>query len=244
LAAIGPGAGEAMLNFQQIKTKTRGIKMKTKTAINLAGLLLAVSVLGGCATSRSVIDASIPATNEAPQLANGREVFINVPIDNRVFEASPGEPSIPSLDPSENSGDLIKARAIGRKRNGFGKALGDILLPEGQTVATLTMASIRQAFQARGYHVLDDKDKISSKTYVVDTDLQKFWSWMNPGFWAITLSTEISASIGIKRAGDSEHKSVFVKASDRFQTGRESNWSEVMKAAQKMFVDGLEDKLK
>ncbi|MDB5775210.1 MAG: hypothetical protein JWP38_1343 [Herbaspirillum sp.] len=218
--------------------------MKAKTVINLAGLLLAASVLGGCATSRSVIDASIPAANEAPQLANGQEVFINVPTDSRVFEVSPSEPSIPSLDPSENSGDLIKARAIGRKRNSFGKALGDILLPEGQTVATLTMASIRQAFQARGYRVLDDKEKISSKTYVVDTDLQKFWSWMNPGFWAITLSTEISASIGIKRAGDSEHKSVSVKASDTFQTGAESNWSEVMKVAQKMFTDDLKDKLK
>ena len=170
-------------------------------------------------------------------------MFINLPKDNRIFEVAPGEPNIPSLDPSENSGDSIKARAIGRKRNGFGKALGDILLPEGQTVATLTMASIRQAFQAKGYSVIDDKDKISSKTYVVDTDLQKFWSWMNPGFWAITLSTEISAGIDIKRAGDSEHKSVSVKASDTFQTGVESNWSEVMKSAQKMFADDLKNKL-
>lgn len=218
--------------------------MKIKTVINLAGLLLAVSVLGGCATSRSTIDASISAVNDAPQLANGLEVFINAPKDSRVFEISPGEPNIPSLDPSENSSDLIKARAIGRKRNTFGKGLGDILLPEGQTVATLTMASIRQAFLARGYRVLDDKEKISSKTYVVDTDLQKFWSWMNPGFWAITLSTEISASIAIKRAGDSEHKSVSVKASDTFQTGAESNWSEVIKAAQKMFADDLNGKLK
>jgi hypothetical protein len=217
--------------------------MKATAVVKLAGLVLVASVLGGCATSRSVIDTSITATTEAPPVANGKEVFINLPKDARLFEAAPHEPNIPSLDPSENSGDLIKARAIGRKRNGFGKALGDILLPEGQTVSTLTMASVKQAFRAKGYRVLDDKEKISSTTYIVDTDLQKFWSWMNPGFWAITLSTEISASISIKRAGDSESKSVAVKASDTFQTGAEGNWSEVVKSAQKLFVNDLKEKL-
>lgn len=218
--------------------------MKVKTAIKLAGLLLAVSVLGGCATSRSVIDASVPATNVAPQAANGQEVFINLPKDNRVFEIAPGEPNIPSLDPSESSGDSIRARAIGRKRSGFGKALGDILLPEGQTVAALTKASIRRAFQAKGYRVLDDKEQISSNTYVVDTDLQKFWSWINLGFMSLTLSTEISANIDIKRAGESDRKTISVKASDTFQTAAEGNWAEVMKKAQKIFIDDLAAKLK
>lgn len=218
--------------------------MKVKALINLAGLLLAVSVLGGCATSRSVVDVPVSAVNVAPQLANGPEVFINLPRDNRVFEVAPGEPNIPSLDPSESSGDLIRARAIGRKRNGFGRALGDILLPEGQTVAALTRASIRQAFQARGYRVLDDREKISSTTYVVDTDLQKFWSWMNLGVMSLTLSTEISAGIDIKRAGDLNHKTVSVKASDTFGTISDGNWVKVIQAAQKMFADDLKAKLK
>lgn len=201
-------------------------------------------LLGACATSRSVIDVSTPSLNNVTQQTTGKDVYVSPPKDKRMFEAAPGTPSIPSLDPSENSSDKVRARAIGRKRNTFGKALGDILLPEGKTVESLTAASIRQAFQESGYRVLDDKSKVSESTYIVDAEITKFWSWMNPGFWAITLSAEISTVLDIRSPVGPNRQTVSVRASDNFQTGMESNWTEVIDKALKIYVDDLKEKLR
>ena len=176
--------------------------------------------------------------------STGKDVYVNPPRDKRVFEAAPGSPDIPSLDPSENSSDKVRARAIARKRNSFGKALGDILLPEGRTVESLTAASIRQAFHESGYRVLDDKGKVTESTYIVDAEIVKFWSWMNPGFWAITLSAEISTVLDIKSPAGPSRQTLSVRASDSFQTGMESNWTEVINKALRLFVDDLKEKLR
>jgi hypothetical protein len=201
-------------------------------------------LLGACATSRSVIDIPTPSlTNATQQQATGKLVYINPPRDKRVFEASPASPNIPSLDPSEDGSDKIRARAIARKRNTFGKALGDILLPEGKTVESLTAASIRQAFLEKGYQVLDDKSKVSEGTFIVDAELTKFWSWTNPGFAAITLSAEISTQLDIKSPAGTNRQNVSVKASDNFQTGMESNWTEVINKVLKIYVDDLKQRL-
>ncbi len=207
-------------------------------------VILLSCLLSACATSRSVIDLPAPAAPAATtQQAAGRDVYINLPRDKRAFEVAPSSPNIPSLDPSEDSSDKIRARAIGRKRNTFGKALGDILLPEGKTVESLTAGAIRQAFQERGYRVLDDKSKVSDSTYVVDVELTRFWAWMNPGFWAITLSAEISTVLDIKSPSGPSRQTVSVKASDNFQTGMEGNWIEVINKALKAYVDDLQKKL-
>lgn len=207
-------------------------------------VVLLSCLLSACATSRSVIDVSAPSLPSATQQqATGRDVYINPPRDKRIFEAAPASPDIPSLDPSEESSDKVRARAIARKRNTFGKALGDILLPEGKTVESLTEASIRQAFQDMGYRVIDDKSKVSESTYVVDAELTKFWSWMNPGFWAITLSAEISTVLDVKSPAGTSRHNISVKASDSFQTGMESNWIEVVNKALKAYVEDLKKKL-
>jgi len=219
------------------------MKMKMALRHQYAAVLLSC-MLGACATSRSVIDIPTPPlTNATQPQARGKDVYINLPKDKRVFEAAPASPNIPSLDSSESNSDRIRARAIARKRNTFGKALGDILLPEGKTVESLTAASIRQAFQEKGYRVLDDKSKVSASTYIVDTELIKFWSWGNPGFWAITLSAEISTVLDIKSPSGTSRENVSVKASDNFQTGMESNWTEVINKALKIYVDDLKAKL-
>lgn len=207
--------------------------------------LLCLSLLGGCATSRSVLETpKLVAAKAAPQQDNGREVFINMPLDKRVFELNPATANIPSLDPTEDASDAIKARAIGRKRNGFGKALGDILLPEGESVEKLAAASIRQAFIDKGYRIVDDRQQIKADTYIVNADVNKFWSWMNPGFWAITLSTEIATGLVIDSATGTQKVAISVKASDHFQTGVESNWAEVMNKAIKSYIEDLKSKLK
>lgn len=214
------------------------MSLRIALPIGLSCLLL----LGGCATSRSVVDIALPAAGAAPH-QSGKEVMISSVSDRRQFETNPPSPSVPSLDPGEDQSDATKARAVGRKRNTFGKALGDILLKEGQTVETLTAASIRQAFTEKGYKVIERKEQATGNTLFVDATVDKFWSWMNPGFASITLSTEIATNLSIKAGGNGKTTVVAVKASDGFQTGMEGNWVEVINKALRAYVDELKAKL-
>ena len=211
--------------------------------IQFSGALFCCLLLGGCATSRSVLDIPTPVSEKITQ-ANGKDVYINSTSDKRIFESNPASPEIPSLDPSEDQSDAIRTRSIARKRNGFGKALGDILLKEGLSVESLTKASIRQAFIEKGYRVIDTKTQITSDTYIVDAEISKFWSWINPGFFALTLSTEISTPLTVKSPDGVDKKTINVKASDSYQTGAEGNWVEVINKALRAYIDDLKTKLK
>lgn len=198
--------------------------MDSKFNLPIVAVFISAVILNGCATSRSIIDVPMPVSSVENSKYNGKEIYINSVTDKRIFEIKPPEPSTPSLDPSEEQGDKIKLRAIARKRNGYGMGLGDILLPEGKTVATLIDAVLRQAFIESGYKIINNKERITSNTYVVDAQINKLWSWMNPGFWALTLSTEISTEIAIKNNSVLDKKTIAAKVSDTFQSGKESNW--------------------
>jgi hypothetical protein len=200
-------------------------------------------ILGGCATSRSELDIAAPVPSELQQ-SNGKTVFINYSADKRNFEEKPRSPSIPSLDPGRAQSEEIKLRALGRKRNTYGKALGDILLKDGVTVETLTAASIAKAFNDRGYRVLNDRSEATADTLIVDSNIDRFWAWMNPGFWALTLNAEIATDMTVKSSEESERIKVAVKASNHFQTATEGNWIHVINEALRLYVDGLKAKIK
>jgi hypothetical protein len=206
-------------------------------------LVSSACFLGGCATSRGVVSLATPTSdNLAP--SKGIEIYIHSVVDKRIFEAAPKSPNIPSLDPAEPENETIKLRAIARKRNTFGKGLGDILLNEGQTVESVIHDSLRQAFIESGYIVIEDNSKMSKSSQVVDVQINKFWSWMNPGFWAITLSTEIATDITVKKANEEDKKTIYVKAADNFQTGVEDNWLSVMNTALKDYISEVKAKFK
>jgi len=214
-----------------------------KISNSLFATVLVCLALGGCATSRAVLDVSVPASTSAAA-PNGKTVLVNPARDMRVFHVSPSSPDIPSLDPSEQQNDAIRLRAVGRKRNTFGKALGDIVLAEGTTVETLVSRSIVQAFSDLGYRVVTDKAEASNDTLVVDATINKFWEWMNPGFWALTLSAEISTDVALRSLEGREIKKVSVKASDHYQIATDGNWMEVIDNALRLYVDDLKSKLK
>jgi hypothetical protein len=71
-------------------------------------------------------------------------------------EARPDDAGTPSL---QNASDItdpgITARTVARKRGGFGAALGDILLPPGQSVAALVRAAAQKALADKGYAVVE-----------------------------------------------------------------------------------------
>ena len=210
-------------------------------SLKLASSLFVALVITGCATSRSNLDVQIPKAENAQ--SNGKQVYINSVSDKRTFQVSPPNPDIPSLDPSEDQNEQIKLRAIGRKRNGFGKALGDMLLKEGETVQSLTNQSIQQAFTEKGYTVLSSKDQVTKDTYIVDANIQKFWAWMNPGFWQITLSSEIATDLAIKAPKGATSQQISVKAADGYQVATESNWTEIIQKSIQLYINDLKSKL-
>lgn len=210
-------------------------------SLKLVSSLLIAIVVTGCATSRSNLDVQIPKAQNAQ--SNGKLVYINSVADKRVFQVNPPNPDIPSLDPSEDQNEQIKLRAIGRKRNGFGKALGDMLLKEGETVQSLTNQSIQQAFTEKGYTVLSSKDQVTKDTYIVDANIQKFWAWMNPGFWQITLSSEITTDLAIKAPKGATSQQISVKAADGYQVATEANWTEIIQKSIQLYINDLKSKL-
>lgn len=196
-------------------------------------LLLSSLFLTGCATSRDILKMDTSDMKAIEGTPNGKTVYINTVTDNRVFEAKPKEPSTPSLDLSESDNSDIRSRAIARKRNGFGKALGDILLEPNVTIPNLITLSLEKSLRERGYSVISKKEEIDSETYIVDVKVNKFWSWMNPGAFAITISTEISTDLTMKNQNVTvlDDKNIYVKESDNFQTGMQENWIAVIKKA-------------
>jgi len=76
-------------------------------------------------------------------------------------------------------------------------------------------------------HRRRDHTSLSKSSHTVEFASTSFRSWMNPGFWAITLSTEICDGNHVKTAIAREIRRSRVKASDTFQTSAEDNWLSV-----------------
>ena len=97
-------------------------------------LIVFICVFASCATNRGYLN--VPVDTGSLSAPNGKQVYIRSITDNRQFQDKPLSADIPSLGFGglNNATPEIKSRAIARKRNSYGKALGDILLEEGQTV--------------------------------------------------------------------------------------------------------------
>jgi len=164
--------------------------------MRLSFSVLAISAsfcLTGCilATTRTTLDVFAPTTHTTSQ-SSEKEVFVTPLVDKRVFETRPRRSDTPSLDPSEDNSRDVELRAIGRKRNGFGKALGDFVMAEGQTVAAVVTESVRRSFEESGYRVLSDPNRITPNTYIVDGSVEKFWLYNNLGGFKIDVETKLS----------------------------------------------------
>jgi len=165
------------------------------------GFVIASAALGclfsmtGCATSRGTL-AYTP--RESVDLGEGPLVRIASVVDARHFEQNPSDPSIPSLKGGEIEDPAITSRAIARKRNTYGKALGDVLLPEGSSVADLVRAAVARGLREGGYRVRAEGEEGFGEAAAVDVEIRKFWMWFTPGFWAAHL--EFRTAIALKGA--------------------------------------------
>jgi len=144
------------------------------------GLAFVMSAaLGACALTRSEVAV---VQNAAADPAAGIVVVIAPPLDQREFSDAPAYPSMPSLkEPSQLGDKQITSRAIGRKRNTFGAALGDVLLAPPQTVASLVGDAVRNGLRDAGYRVVDGGDAANAAAPRVTVRVIEFWNWTTPG---------------------------------------------------------------
>lgn len=196
--------------------------MKSGKVLLAVALILLVT---GCATNRSVIPIATPDTS----ITSGEKgsVYIAAVIDNRVFEEAPRDPSIPSLGfgGAAAATDAVKARAIGRKRNGYGKAIGDILLPEGQTVELLIREHAAKAFSDAGWKVVDN----ANADQAVSIHINEFWAWFKPGFWAITLNSKVNTTLVFVHP---DHQvPIALQVEDKRQLATDGAWREIIEMA-------------
>ncbi len=185
--------------------------------------------LAACATSRSELRvASPPPAPVGVKAAPDAPAFrIREVIDARRFEQAPGDPSIPSLGfgGAAESPDAIKARAIGRKRNTYGKALGDVLLEEGQTVTGLVAQNLAAALERAGYRVEQSPDAPARN---IDVRITQFWSWFQPGFWSIKLHSRVATELTVDSA---QPVSIEAAATESRQAATEKAWLEIVDQA-------------
>jgi hypothetical protein len=212
--------------------------------VSIKGFLLlsiVVLVLSGCATSRSTVDIKVsPGTNPA----NGKEAKIVQITDGRKFEVAPKTQSIPSLNEEEIKDSKITSRAIGRKRNTYGKAMGDFMLPEQRTVQDLVREAMTKALREKGYSVVEQSSAIHQNGLPLEADIGQLWTYITPGFWSLTLEFETIVRIKGNVFPTSNEEEIRGYAQMSVQTGAESNWIETIQNGIDDFIKNLKEKLK
>lgn len=193
--------------------------------IRLVMGIAALMVLAGCATSRSEIDINVaPMSSAQVAASNGKKVQIST-VDERVFQIDPRSPDIPSLKNNEVTDKSITERAIARKRNGYGMALGDVLLPSGRTLSQLVNESVASAYKQAGYEVVTEPgaaDATAVKVHIVE-----FWSWFTPGFFSVDVSSKSLLRI---ETPVEKVLNVVTRQNQSMQAVMENDWKKITEA--------------
>lgn len=207
----------------------------------IASIFVLGVLLSGCAVGRGVVDVDVAeiANPDSRNIVKLTEVT-----DSRTFHVSPPKPSMPSLQDDDLSDDAIKRRAIARKRNGYGAALGDIVLPEGRTVAGLVREALANALKAQGYRVLAKGDADYDNALPLEADVIEFWSWINPGFWTIKGNHKATVSLKGPWPLKGEERVVHAKANVANMVMATAEWRELFAMGLKNLIDETKALLK
>ena len=189
---------------------------------SLAGCSLFVLV-SGCAVTRSEIHLDVPSPGYTS--SGGQPLVIDGVHDMRTFEVDPDEPSTPSLKKGEEYALSAEGRkqAIARKRGGFGKAMGDILLKPGQNVETITRQLLVNVFNQQGYDVVD-ADSAPANASHVRADIRQFWAWFTPGMWVADIDARIETSLTVTGPQGQKQLDVIGHGNNPIEFGTMENW--------------------
>lgn len=212
-----------------------------RISFGLLILVLSIFVFAGCATSRGYLKLEVPTTDLITQ--TGKQVLIRSIEDNREFQDYPPSPDIPSLGFGgvQQASKEMKSRAIARKRDLYGKALGDIFLEEGQTVETVIYGALKNALNANGYTVVNNKNEVKQDVIIMDVTIDKFWAWVNPGLWTIAIKAEITTSINVIIPNQVETKVIKASAINKALSGKTENWIKAYKMTIEDYINKAKD---
>ncbi len=200
--------------------------------------IILLSTVSGCASSRSVVSLDQPL-NVTANPEQGTAVKIVKVIDARIFEAAPKNPDTPSLPGEDVNNISLKARAIGRKRNGYGMALGDVLLPEGQTVSGVMKDTLANGFREANYRVLNPEDIGYAAAVPVEARITQFWSWLQWGFWQLKVRNQAEVEITGNLPPLKTGLTVRSSTTEPMMAVTEDDWQSTTSEGLKNFSDNL-----
>ncbi len=163
-----------------------------------AALLLLAGL--ACAGAPGPVDVRLPVAGDpegGPALRLGRVE------EARVFERSPGNGRVQSLAAGASDAPSLAARVIGRRRSASGQLMGNVLLPEGRSVAQLVAEAVTNGFREAGYRVLGSGAPDSQPA--IDVVVRRFWTRveiMGPGLaWEFSSEVWIRAPVPVFEGG-------------------------------------------
>jgi uncharacterized lipoprotein YajG len=202
----------------------------------LIALISAAIVLQtGCVTGRRSFALPVPS-HDIPAATQGK-VYIAAVTDDREFQNKPSEPSTPSIN-----GDATKLSAqekdqmIGRQRNGFGHAMGDMALPADDSVSKRARLLVEQGLMRKGYEISSDPNA----RYAVTVSVKEFWAWMTPGFLALTFEAKVSCLISVTDGRRVSTTIVKGYGLNHGQVAKDGNWQEAYDPAFEDFIANFE----
>lgn len=178
-----------------------------------------------------------PARSTNPE--TGTTVAITRVDDMRHFEISPRDPSTPSLSDDKINDAVTTGRALARKRNGYGMALGDVLLPKGETVADLMEQAVADGFRKAGYRVVRKGDPGYDQAVPVTLQVSEFWSWLTPGLVQITIANRAEVTLRGSLPALAPDMTVHNETSEEMMAVFESDWQKLVAKG----LDQLSDKV-
>jgi hypothetical protein len=212
--------------------------MKAPIIVSLC--LVTIGLMSGCVTGRRKFDLDAPVAGNYPTgLSKGSVALVSIS-DVRHFENKPSDPSTPSID-----GDvgLLSAEQrstfIGRQRGGFGKAFGDITLDGSQTVQGKVTELLREGLKRRGYTLAPGSDAGAG----LMVEIEQFWAWMTPGFFALSFEAQISCKVSLVRHGATRVFHVRGYGLNHGQFAKDVNWQQAYDEAYTDFLAKLDEQL-
>lgn len=213
--------------------------MKIKLSLVL-GLALLCLTQTACVVGRRTVPLTVP-TAAIPSEKTGGPIHVDTIVDHRTFEQKPKDPSTPSIDGDLASMSLEqRSTMIGRQRNGYGGAMGDIALPAGDTVPKVAKRLLEEGLKKRGYEI--SADAAAPKTARVSVD--EFWAWFTPGMFSVTFEARISCSIALS-ASDGRAEKMIIRGygKNSGQVASDANWQAAYSRAFDDFLAQLDLKL-
>ncbi|MGN0902111.1 MAG: hypothetical protein ACI4M9_02390 [Succinivibrio sp.] len=198
-------------------------------------------ILSGCANSRGLLDLSDAYSQNIQSTENSKTVVIENYTDNRVFSTNASSPDQPTYDPGKGLDDDTKSRIIARKRNTYGKALGDILLKKGQTSEQLIKNIVAQAFAESGYNVVTEDP--GNKAVHADITLDKFWGWFEPGFWSAGLLVNTDLTLNLSYGDKTDTIKTYQIEEIRCQFATSGKWQTVFLRELQKVKEDLKEKI-